>query len=181
MKVRRYLRVFICVVLLGCLSIGGLFFIYPKPYLEEVEKYSTLYGVDPLLVYSVMKAESGYDPNAISRSGAKGLMQIMNQTGSWGAKECNISSYSNEKLFEPSINIQIGSWYLAKLINQYEGNLDLVLTAYNAGTGNVAKWRTSTQYSEDGRTLHTIPFKETRSYVKKVSFHYALYRLLYNY
>nr|WP_053986351.1 lytic transglycosylase domain-containing protein [Holtiella tumoricola] len=163
-----------------CILCISPFVLYRRPYKEVVDTYSTRYGVDPLFVYSVMKAESGFEPKALSRSGAKGLMQIMNKTGSWGATECEIPYYSNDKLFDPEINIQIGCWYLAKLMNQYEGDQNLVLAAYNAGSGNVAKWRENTLYSKDGRVLHTIPFKETDRYVKKVSFHYAIYKLLYN-
>ncbi|MEG0580487.1 MAG: lytic transglycosylase domain-containing protein, partial [Niameybacter sp.] len=151
------------------------------PYLNIVETYSDQYDLDPLFVYSVMKTESGYDPMAISRSGAKGLMQIMDKTGTWGAEECDILNYSNDKLFQPEVNIYIGCWYLARLMKQYEGDHQLVLAAYNAGTGNIAKWRANTLYSSDGNTLHTIPFKETEKYIQKVSFHYAVYRMLYRY
>ncbi|MEF9959673.1 MAG: transglycosylase SLT domain-containing protein [Niameybacter sp.] len=180
MKVRRYLKVLICGLLVICIGVATPFVLLRRPYREWVESYSETYGVDSLLVYAVMKAESDYDPKALSRSGAKGLMQIMNKTGSWGATECEIPNYSSDQLFDPEINIQIGCWYLAKLMNQYEGDQNLALAAYNAGSGNVAKWRANTLYSKDGRVLHTIPFKETDKYVQKVSFYYTLYRLLYS-
>lgn len=166
------------VLILGVL-IGSLFVMYRRPYHEVVRTYSDQYGVDELLIYAVMKTESGHDPMAISKSGAKGLMQIMNRTGNWGAEVCKILDYSSDRLFEPDINIQIGTWYLAKLMKQYNGNLQLVLAAYNAGTGNVAKWRSNTLYSSDGYTLHTIPFKETQKYIQRVNLHYTIYRMLY--
>ena len=179
MKMRKCIKGLVYGMLIICIFIGGLLLSFRRPFRDLVETYSNQYGVDSHLIYAVMKAESGYDPMAISRSGAKGLMQIMNKTGTWGAEECNISNYTNERLFEPDINIQIGTWYLARLIKQYEGNLQLVLAAYNAGTGNVAKWRSNTLYSSDGNVLHTIPFKETQKYIQKVSFFYKVYNVLY--
>lgn len=179
MKMRKCIKGLVYGILIVCILTGGLFLSYRRPFRDLVETYSNQYGLDSNLVYAVMKAESGYDPMAISKSGAKGLMQIMNKTGTWGAEECAISDYANDRLFEPSINIQIGTWYLARLMKQYEGNLQLVLAAYNAGTGNVAKWRNNTLYSSDGNVLHTIPFKETQKYIQKVSFYYKVYNLLY--
>ena len=179
MKVRKCIKGLVYSILIICILAGSLFLSYRRPFRELVEVFSKEYNIDSNLIYAVMKAESGYDPLAISKSGAKGLMQIMNKTGTWGAEECAIPNYSNEKLFEPSINIQIGTWYLARLMKQYEGNLQLVLAAYNAGTGNVAKWRNNTLYSSDGNVLHTIPFKETHKYIQKVSFYYKVYDLLY--
>ena len=176
---RKCIKGVVYSLLIICILIGGLFLSYRRPYKDIVQSYSEQYGIDANLVYAVIKTESGYDPLAISKSGAKGLMQIMNRTGTWGAEECDISDYANERLFEPSINIQIGTWYLARLFKQYEGNLQLVLAAYNAGTGNVAKWRSNTLYSSDGDVLHTIPFKETQKYIQKVNFHYEVYNLLY--
>lgn len=176
---RKCIRGLVYSVLILCVLVGSLFIIYRRPYEELVKSYSQQYDVDEALVYAVMKAESGFDPMAISKSGAKGLMQIMNKTGSWGAEVCKIPDYSNDRLFEPGINIQIGTWYLAKLTKQYEGNLQLILAAYNAGTGNVAKWRSNTLYSSDGNALHTIPFKETHKYIQKVNFYYTIYRMLY--
>ncbi len=84
-----------------------------------------------------------------------------------GSEELGIDSYSNEMLFDPEINIQIGTWYLNKLNIEFENNLDLVLVAYNGGSGNVQKWRLDKRYSTDGINLDKIPFKETEEYLKK--------------
>ena len=159
----------------------GLYSFYPRSYKELVYKYAQIYELDPFLVYAVMKTESKHNPHAISRSGAKGLMQIMDRTGAWGAQESSIENYTHEGLFNPEVNIQVGCWYLARLIKQYDNQLELALAAYNAGTGNVAKWRSNPAYSRDGITLESIPFKETKLYIKRVKRHYKFYQFLYRY
>lgn len=179
MKVKSVLKFIVGVLIAVVLGIGGLYTIYARPYKEIVYTKSNKYGVDPLLIYAIMRAESKFDSQAISPSGAKGLMQIMNKTGTWGAEVCGISNFAPDQLFNPEINIEIGTWYIAKLIGQYEGEIDTALAAYNAGSGNVAKWKANTAYSYDGKTIHKIPFKETDNYIKRVNFNYWVYKLLY--
>jgi soluble lytic murein transglycosylase len=161
------------------LSIFCVYSLYPQRYKEIVYEYAKRYDVDPFLVYAIMKVESKYDTLAISRSGAKGLMQIMDKTGAWGASQVSIKDYTHDVLFKPEVNVQIGCWYISKLIRQYEGNMSMALAAYNAGTGNIAKWCHDPKYSLDGKTLYEIPFKETRAYVQKVKWHYTMYKVLY--
>lgn len=156
-----------------------LYYNYPKVYSETVYMYAQEFDLDPLLVYAVMKTESNFNTNAISYRGAKGLLQIMDSTGQWGAEHLDISSYANDQLFEPEVNIRIGCWYLSKLIKQYDGDINKALAAYNAGSGNVAKWTNNSMYSYDGKTLSYIPFKETRTYINKVIFHHRMYTLIY--
>lgn len=172
-KLIKYTSVLMIILL------AGSYLVYPKLYRQFVEENADKYNLDPLFIYAMIKTESGFDTKAISRSGAKGLMQIMDKTGEWGALMCEIEGYTPEMLFDPSINIQIGCWYINRLINQYEGDIDIALAAYNAGSGNVAKWKSNTAYSLDGKTIHTIPFKETENYIKRVKFRYQVYKLLY--
>jgi soluble lytic murein transglycosylase len=127
----------------------------------------------------MIRTESGFDPKAESHKGAKGLMQITDQTGLWGAQEIGIKDYHSQRLFEPDINIQIGAWYVRRLLNQYKGDLTLTLAAYNGGSGNVARWLGDSRYSEDGKTLNHIPFKETKQYVKKVRKNLKQYQKFY--
>ena len=111
-----------CVLLLvGCLMV--LYGSFNRPYKDLVEQYAGYYGVDTRLIYAIMKAESKHDANAISRSGAKGLMQIMDRTGAWGAEEIGLEQTGSEKLLKPEVNLQIGCWYVARLLKQYEGDL----------------------------------------------------------
>lgn len=153
--------------------------IFERPYSEVVEKHAQMYNVDENLIYSVMFTESGFDEKALSPKGAKGLMQIMDITGGWGGEYLKIENYSPEMLFDADVNIQIGTWYLGYLINQYK-NEETALAAYNAGSGNVSKWLSNTQYSSDGKTLDEIPFAETNKYVKKVYYVKIIYDFLYN-
>lgn len=179
LRTARYLKYSVILMVMINFFIMVPYIVYPRPYKESVITASETYQVDPLLIYAVMKTESKFNKNALSHKGAKGLMQIMDKTGQWGAELIGIEGYSHDKLFEADMNIQLGTWYIARLIKQYEGDLCTVLTAYNAGTGNVAKWRENKKYSQDGKTIHTIPFKETKDYVNKVSLYYKRYKRLY--
>lgn len=149
--------------------------IYPKKYSIYVEKYSKEYDLDENLVYSVIKAESKFDKDAISRKGAKGLMQISDITRDWAIEELDLGDID---IFDPETNIRIGCWYLRKLFKQF-GELDLVIAAYNGGSGNVRQWLGNEEYSKDGK-LFNIPFPETSNYVVKVNKNYEKYKMLYN-
>lgn len=153
---------------------------YPIKYKASVEKYSKQFNVDKNLVYAVIKAESSFTENAVSKKNAVGLMQITEKTGAWGAKELNIDNYRYESLFNPDLNIKIGCWYLSTLMKQFDNNLQLTLSAYNAGSGNVSQWLGDERYSFDGASLTNIPFDETQNYVLKVNEYYGVYKKLYN-
>ena len=148
---------------------------HPKVYSEFVDKYSKQFDVDDNLVYSVMKVESKFNKNAISNKGAKGLMQISDITRDWAIEELKLG---NIDILEPETNIMIGCWYLDKLYNQF-GDFNLMIAAYNGGSGNVSDWLSDSKYSKDGKKLNNIPFEETDNYVKKVSKNYEKYKELY--
>lgn len=160
--------------------IGGVSMIYPLDYTDYINKYAKEYDVDPLLVSAIINVESKYDKDAVSAKDARGLMQIGPTTGQWAGQELNIENYNENMLFIPEINIRIGTWYLAKLENEFGDNLDLVLAAYNGGSGNVQKWRLDPAYSKDGINLDKIPFKETEDYLVKVKSNLRIYNLVYN-
>lgn len=153
--------------------------IFPIKYSNYVEKYSEEYGLNKNLVYSIIRAESSFNPKAVSHRNAKGLMQIMDSTGEWAAEKIKIKDFESSMLFNPETNIRIGCWYISKLINQYDQNVELALSAYNAGSGNVAKWLKDTDISSNGITLDRIPFKETEDYVKKIKRYNYIYKKLY--
>lgn len=153
--------------------------VYPVKYKETVEMYSKRFGVDPNLVYAVIKAESNFSENAVSSKEAAGLMQITRTTGAWGAKVLKIENYSYDSLFNPETNILIGVWYISTLMKEFDNDMQLVLTAYNAGSGNVTQWLGDSRYSGDGGSLTDIPFNETSNYVKKVNEYYEVYKKLY--
>ncbi|MGL6107635.1 lytic transglycosylase domain-containing protein [Romboutsia sp.] len=149
---------------------------YPKKYSEQVIKYSNEFNVDKNLVYSIMKAESKFKKNAVSNKGAKGLMQISDITRNWAIEELNLGTID---IFDPEINIRIGCWYLNKLYKEF-GDKNLVIAAYNGGSGNVRKWLDNKDYSRDGENLHSIPFQETSNYVQKVNKNYEMYNKIYS-
>ena len=148
---------------------------YPDKYSDYVEKYSEEYGVDRNLVYAVIKQESNFREKAKSNRGAKGLMQIMNDTAIEIADELG---YSGVNLYNAETNIDIGTKYLADLIEKYE-NPKIAIAAYNAGFGNVDKWIAQGVIKEDGSNLEEIPYRETEMYLRKVMKNYEMYNKLY--
>lgn len=165
--------VFIITIIIICF-IQVILKYYPVKYLEQIKRYSNEYNIDMDLVQSVIKVESGYNKEVISKKGAIGLMQIMPTTGEWISNKLGIM-YKKENLSYPDINIQIGTWYLKYLYNRYEKS-ETALAAYNAGQGTVDKWLSDKRYSDDKKVLKYIPFKETRNYVKKIKISRIIYK-----
>lgn len=155
--------------------------LYPIAYRDSINEYSREYNLDPFLVASIINVESNYDKNATSSKNAKGLMQIGESTGLWASEVLGINNYYPEMLYVPEVNIRIGTWYLNQLNKEFNNNQDLVLAAYNAGSGNVNKWLLDGEYSNDKENLHTIPFKETANYLKKVNLSHQVYSRFYKY
>lgn len=151
---------------------------YKTQYSEYVEKYSQEYGIDKYLIYSIIKAESNFNPNANSDKGACGLMQLMEKTAEEVAQNEIIEYSSNETLYDAEKNIQLGIKYYADLKEQC-GNDKIALAAYNAGIGNVQKWIKDGIIKEDGSDIENIPYKETNIYVRKILNNYTMYKRLY--
>ncbi len=146
-------------------------FEYPLKYSEIVTASAERYGLDPYLVYSVIKAESKFNEDAQSVKGAQGLMQITPETAEWAMEKMGI----NGDIFSPEINIMVGSWYLAKLTSDHDGDLTAALAAYNAGSTNVNKWKNG----GDRLSPEDIQFEETYDYVYKTLEYYENYKKLY--
>mgnify|MGYP000909123086 CR=1 FL=1 len=177
--IKRVLTIFITLLILLGAGLSYLAIKYPIGYESIIVRYSNEYNVDPYLVASIINVESKYDTNAISNKEARGLMQISPQTGKWASEVLRIDDYSVDDLFDPEINIKIGTWYLSVLLKEFNGNINLVLAAYNAGSGNVNKWLNNTEYSIDGNSLSNIPFKETEDYLERVKDSYRIYSTVY--
>ncbi|HEX4527122.1 MAG TPA: lytic transglycosylase domain-containing protein [Gaiellaceae bacterium] len=139
---------------------------YPLRYSEYVRVHAREHGLDPSLVAAVIYQESKFRSSAKSSSGAIGLMQITPATARGIAIRTHGSAFHTNDLYNPEINIRYGAWYLENLFEKY-GSEKLVLAAYNAGQGNVDKWRAHGQ---------SIQFAETRAYVKRVEHLKAVYR-----
>ena len=153
--------------------------LYPLKYSEYVEKYAEEYNMDKYMVYAIIKAESNFDENAKSSSDAIGLMQIMETTAIETARKMDLE-VTEEDLFKPDLNINIGLKYFTYLLNQYDNNYPLAIIAYNAGMGNVDSWIKEETIKEDWTDIENVPFKETNNYVRKILRDYEIYKRLYN-
>lgn len=149
---------------------------YPLHYKDVVLRHATEHRIDPLLVTAVMHVESSFRPNAVSPKGAKGLMQLMPATAEWAASQMGMESYSEEMLFDPEVNVAIGVWYLANLRRLFDNDTALALAAYNGGRANVLRWLEEESWAGTVEDADSIPFPETRAYVKRVLATYEWYR-----
>jgi soluble lytic murein transglycosylase len=153
--------------------------IYPFPYRDYITRYARENGLDPYLVAGLIRQESMFNPRARSGPGALGLMQVMPNTGTAVARTLGIDGFQPARLIEPSLNIRIGTRYLAQLIRNHNGRLNDAIAAYNAGSQRVARWRQFPEYMHDELFIERIPFEETRNYVKIVLQNARIYRELY--
>ncbi|MCR8643745.1 lytic transglycosylase domain-containing protein [Paenibacillus sp. N1-5-1-14] len=152
--------------------------LYPIHYKEEIKKHATTYNVDPLLVAAIIRVESNYKPNETSKKGALGLMQLMPETAKW-INEFGRLSGSMDKVMDADFNIQMGSWYVNFLLNQYNGDMVMAVAAYNAGQGNVKKWIMNGVWDGTEKNSVQIPYGETRHFVQRVLYYYHKYYKLY--
>ncbi len=152
--------------------------LYPRPWAAVVGREAARRGIDPLLVWSVMREESRFNPAIESAVGALGLLQIMPETGRMLAQRHGVFYTGTEDLVDPEVNIALGTAYLADLLRDYDGRLHFAVAAYNAGPAAVNRWRAG-GVSDIDIWAENIPYTETRNYVRKVLRSYIRYRALY--
>lgn len=155
---------------------------YPLMYQEWIEEFSNEYMLDPALVAAVVYTESGYDVNATSSVGARGLMQLMPSTAEWiHPKLKKTYAFDAEVLYTVDGSLTYGCWYLSFLMERYDGDLTSVIAAYHSGQGKVDRWREDPAYAPDGIHLSGVPegAKATRHYVEKVMKAYEHYSKVY--
>jgi len=152
-------------------SLWGL--LYPLAYKDEVAKSAAATALPESLIYAIMRTESNYSPSALSPVGAVGLMQIMPATAE------AMSKGDSARLTRPELNIRLGARYLKDQMASYDRNIPLTAAAYNAGPGNVKRWQKNLAGLPEDEFIESIPFKETREYVKKVVSTMELYKRLY--
>jgi tetratricopeptide (TPR) repeat protein len=150
---------------------------YPTFYADVIKRECGIRDVDPFLVSSVIRQESIFNPTIVSPAGAVGLMQIMPYTGKEIAKWLD-ESFSIDSLYQPNTNIRWGTRYLKELLDQFDGNLVLVLGAYNGGPHNAKRWYNKNKDEDFDLFVEDIEFTETRNYVKKVLSNYWTYQML---
>ncbi len=158
--------------------------IYPTYYWEEIATAAAEAQIDPYLVLSVIRQESTFNEKAVSRVGARGLMQIMPHTGLSLARKLEVNPFELRALFDPAVSIRFGSYFLSDQMRQFTHDAgsdlgyELGLAAYNAGPQNARRWLQTFPSEDPDAFIERIPFKETRLYVKKVLRNYAIYKAL---
>jgi len=155
-------------------------FAWPSAFAHYVDQATNQQDVtvDPALVYSIMREESGYRPQVVSPVGARGLLQIMRETGANLASRRGRESFDADELFDPRTNIELGSFYLGELSRKFPDRLSASIASYNAGPHVVSGWVASREGADD-EWVESIPYSETRSYVKRVMRSLEAYRRLY--
>lgn len=153
--------------------------VYPFPFRALVTSRAEELGLDPYLVAGLIRQESAFVPSIGSSAGAIGLMQIMPATGRQLARAAGPWGYTTESLKTAEVNVHLGTLYLDELLERYDGDIPLVLSAYNAGPTRANRWRRFPEAEDPHRFTERIPFVETRGYVKNVVRNRALYRRLY--
>ena len=155
---------------------------YPLKHKELIVSTAGEFGLEPWHVAAVVRCESGFWEGAVSSVGARGLMQIMPETGEWLAgKFDEEDSFDEDDLFDPATNLKYGCWYLSWLMDRFDGDVTVVTAAFHAGQGKVDSWLEKPEYSPDGKTLSYIPFESTAKYVKNVLKACEKYQKLYDF
>ncbi|MFD0712312.1 lytic transglycosylase domain-containing protein [Paenibacillus sp. GCM10027626] len=153
---------------------------YPVQYKEDIRISAKNYGVEPQLIAAIIRAESNYQTGKVSKKGALGIMQVMPDTAEWIVEQGKFTGVTMDKLHNRAdIGIELGSWYLQKLNQQFKNNKIAVIAAYNAGPGTVKRWLSEGQWDGKQDTVSNIPYGETRHYIQKVIYYYNKYMDLY--
>lgn len=150
-------------------------FRFPTPYASWLSESAARSNIEPAILYSIMRAESAFFDQARSAAGAVGLMQVLPSTGRLVAKDLGMPLAADVKLYDPKTNIALGSRYLRQMLARFNGNLAMAAAAYNAGPGNVERWRPQGGCQNAEFWVETIPYTETRRYVRNTLFYTALY------
>jgi soluble lytic murein transglycosylase len=153
--------------------------LFPRPYWDDLQRSATSNGLDPYLVASLIRQESEFNPQAISHANAYGLMQLLPEVGKQTAKQIKYKGYSTSDLLEPTANLRLGSKYFKLMIDEYNGQVEYALAAYNAGSNRVAEWRASGTYRDIPEFVESIPFTETREYVQAIMRNREMYKKIY--
>jgi soluble lytic murein transglycosylase len=150
---------------------------FPRAYTELVGRNAALNGLSEGLVYALIRAESSFAPAIKSGAGAIGLMQMMPATAKMTAREKG--EFNPQRLTDPEYNIRLGTKHLSDLMKEYNGDVIYMAAAYNAGGGALERWKKNSGRLNKDEFIESIPYQETRDYVKKVYASAATYRQLY--
>ncbi len=153
--------------------------LFPLPYEKDLVRNAHEQSLDPYMVAALIRQESEFDPQALSAKHAYGLTQVEPATGRALARSAGVHRFSNRSLFQPAINLKLGTRYLRALLDQWGGKWEQTLASYNAGKSRVNDWITWNQYQEPAEFVESIPFTETREYVEAVLRNATVYRQIY--
>jgi soluble lytic murein transglycosylase len=152
---------------------------FPTPFEQEVRLASHDHGIDPFVIYSVMRTESRFRADAVSPVGARGLMQLMPQTARWIGKKDRRARPHAKRYAKPDANIWLGSWYMRHLMDHYQGDVMRALGAYNAGPAAMDRWSRRFGGLDPDEFIERIPYDETRAYVRRAMESYLVYQRLH--
>ncbi len=152
--------------------------LFPKAYWTDLRRFSSATALDPYLVASLIRQESSFNPNAVSRANAVGLMQLLPKTAKLVAKQVKLRHFSPTELFTPAVNVQLGTRYFRDTVDKF-GSFEYALAAYNAGDDRVKEWLGLGTYRDPQEFVESIPFTETREYVQAIMRNANVYRQLY--
>lgn len=153
--------------------------LFPKAYWTDLKRYAMANGLDPYLVASLIRQESEFNPVAVSRANAVGLMQLLPRTGKLVAREVKLKRYNPSQLYTPEVNLQLGTRYFKSMVDKFGGSFEYALAAYNAGSDRVEEWLGEGKYRDPQEFVESIPFTETREYVQAIMRNASVYRQLY--
>jgi soluble lytic murein transglycosylase len=142
--------------------------LFPEPYWETIKAESAKNNLDPYLVASLIRQESEFNPSAVSKANACGLMQMLPSVGKSMARQEGISNFQNFQLFDPPTNIRLGTRYLRQTLSKFGGVTEYALAAYDAGDNRVEEWQAAGPYQGMDEFVESIPFTETRGYVESI-------------
>ena len=153
--------------------------LFPRPYWNDLKRFSVANGLDPYLVASLIRQESEFNPLAVSRANAVGLMQLLPKTGKQVAHQVELKHFNSTQLFTPTVNLQLGTRYFRGMVDRFGGSFEHALAAYNAGSDRVEEWMGQGAYRDSPEFVESIPFTETREYVQAIMRNAAVYKQLY--
>jgi soluble lytic murein transglycosylase len=153
--------------------------LFPLPFRGDLVRQSSASALDPNIVAGLVRQESEFNPKVISPAHACGLTQLVPATGRQLARKAGVKRFSNSMLFQPSMNLRLGTTYLRSLLDQWGGKWEETLASYNAGKTHVLEWAKWGDFQEPAEFVETIPFTETREYVQSVLRNAAAYRRIY--
>jgi soluble lytic murein transglycosylase len=153
--------------------------LFPQPYWPVLQRECAKQGLDPYLVASLIRQESEFNPSVISYANAWGLMQLLPRVGSELARQNHVRPYQTSYLLNPEVNLQLGTIYFKQLMDEFHGQPEYALAAYNAGDNRVKAWLASGTYGSLPEFVESIPFTQTREYVQAILRNREIYRQLY--